>query len=329
MTTSNDPRGRLSELYSARQTSLITPAVSPGQTFIRRHFYDLQPQPQSEPQSDDVMGGGFHNSIDERPAAPDVERASLRMVWPLDLVQIGWGLAELLGSPVTTGAGPYVHTFSSGTVQIPSTTFERKLGTGAFDGVIGAVARSLTFPIGADRGYTRINAEYFARESLEQYAVTVAGTPTVPALGARVPRAVGTIKKGGVALGSVISGDVTLTNVLGEDSYHGSKFIDDVQLEGRQAATNLTMRLKGSAAREFGKIAVGQTLPDPLELELAWELSAALKLTLTLRNQRFAKAGVATSGPGRLDLPLRARGEVGAAADMVTAVLTNSQAAYT
>lgn len=325
MTTSNDPRGRLSELYSGRQANLATPAAA---DFTRRHFYDLQPQPQSEPQSDDIMGGGFHNSIDERPAAPDVERASLRMVWPLDLVQIGWALTEFFGAPVTTGAGPYVHTFTSGTVQIPTTTFERKLGAGAFDGVIGAVARSLTFPIGADRGYTRINAEYFARQALDQYADSIAGAPATPALAARVPRAVGTIKKDGVALGAVISGDATLTNILGEDSYHGSRFIDDVQLEGRQAAANLTLRLKGAAARDFGKIEVGQDLPEAMDLELAWELTATLKLVLTLRNQRFGKVGIATSGPGRLDVPLRARGEVGAAADMVTAVLTNTQATY-
>lgn len=46
MTTSNDPRGRLAELYSASQTALITPAASPGQTFQRRHFYDWTPSPQ-------------------------------------------------------------------------------------------------------------------------------------------------------------------------------------------------------------------------------------------------------------------------------------------
>lgn len=326
MTTSNDPRGRLSELYTGRQLNLSTAAAA---AFVRRHFYDLQFQPQSEPQSDDVMGGGFHNSIDERPAAPDVERASLRTVWPLDLVQIGWALTEFFGAPVTTGAeAPYTHTFSSGTVQIPSTTFERKLLAGAFDGAIGAVCRSLTFPMGADRGYTRINADYFARESLEQYAVSIAGAPETPALTARVPRAVGTIKKDGVALGSVISGDVTLTNVLGEDSYHGSRFIDDVQLEGRQAAVNLTGRFKGAAMRDLGKLEAGQFLPEALDLETAWQLTATLKLVITLRNQRFAKVGVATSGPGRLDVALRSRGEVGAAADMVTAVLTNGQDEY-
>lgn len=326
MSTSSDPRGRLAELYSAKQTALAAPAVSPGQTFVRRHFYDLQLQPQSEPQDDDIMGGGFANSIDARPAAPDIERGSVRAVYPLDMVQIGFLLAEFFGTVTPTGAGPYVHTFDSASVVIPSTTIERKINTGAFDGAVGLVARSLTFPIGADRGYTRINAEYFARQCMEQYASTTAGTPTAVALGARVPRAVGSIKRDGVALGSIISGDVTLTNVLGEDAYHGSALVEDVQLEGRTAALNLTGRFKGAALRDMGKVASGAYLPGVYDIELAWTLSASLSLVLTLRNQRFAKVGIATSGPGRLDVGLRGRGEVGAASAMVTAVLTTTQA---
>jgi hypothetical protein len=328
MSTSNDPRGRLSELYSARQTNLMTSAASPGQTFTRRHFYDWSPSPQSEPQDDDVMGGGFANSIDARPAAPDLERASLRVVWPLDLTQIGHVLTEFFGAEVAAGSAPYTHTFNSGTVVVPTTTFERKLGASQFDGAVGAVCRSLQFPIGADRGYTRINADYFAREALEQYGTSVAGSPELPALAARVPRAVGSVKRDGVALGSIISGDVTLTNVLGEDNYHGSKFIDDVQLEGRTVSLNLTGRFKGAALRDLGKIGVGQYLPGTQDIELAWELSANLKLVLTIRNVRFAKVGIGTGGPGRLDVPLRGRAEIGASDPMVTAVLTNAQAAY-
>lgn len=328
MTTSNDPRGRLAELYSAPQTALATPAASPGQTFIRRHFYDFTPAPQEEPQDDDVMGGGFANSIDARPAAPDIHRASLRVVWPLDLTQIGWALTELLGTPSTSGSGTFIHTFDSASIQIPSRTFERKLTTGQFDGATGVVCRSLQFPIGSDRGYTRINADYFAREALEQYAATIAGTPTTPALTARVPRAVGSIKRGGAALGSVISGDATIANVLGEDSYVGTKFVDDVALEGRTAAINITGRFKGSAMRDLGKIAVGAYLPDPSDFELEWQLSASLKLVLTIRNVRFARVGVGTSGPGRLDVPLRGRAEIGTSTSMVTAVLTNAQASY-
>lgn len=327
MTTSTDPRGRLAELYSAKQTALATAAVSPDQTFVRRHFYDLQLQPQSEPQDDEIMGGGFSNSIDARPAAPDIERGSVRAVYPLDMVQVGYLLGEFFGTVSPTGSGPYVHTFDSASVAIPSTTVERKLNTGAFDGAVGLVARSITFPIGADRGYTRLNVEYFARQCLEQYASTVAGTPTAPALGARVPRAVGSIKRDGSVLGAIISGDVTLTNVLGEDAYHGSALVEDVQLEGRTAALNLTGRFKGSALRDMGKIASGAYLPGVYEIELAWALSASLSLVLTLRNQRFAKVGLATSGPGRLDVGLRGRGEVGASAAMVTAVLTTSQSA--
>ena len=126
----------------------------------------------------------------------------------------------------------------------------------------------------------------------------------------------------------MISGDVTLTNIVGEDSYHGSRFIDDVQLDGRQAAVNLTGRFKGAAMRDLGKLEAGQFLPEAYDLETAWQLTATLKLVMTLRNQRFAKVGVATPGPGRLDVALRSRGEVGAAADMVTAVLTNGQDEY-
>lgn len=329
MTTSNDPRGRLSELYSARQTALAVPAASPDADFVNRHFYDWTPTPQSEPQEDEVMGGGFHNSVDARPAAGDTERASLRAVWPLDLVQIGFVLTELFGAPVTTGSAPYVHTWTSAAVQIPTTTFERKLLAGAFDSVIGAVARSLQFPLGSDRGFTRINADYFARQVTKQYADSTAGTPEIVALAARVPRKVGTVKKDGVALGSIISGSLDLTNVLGEDSYHGGGgFIDDVQVEGRTVALNLTGRFKGAALRNLGELEVGQELPEALDFECGWELSASLKLVITIRNVRFAKTAPASSGPGRMDIPLRGRAEVGVADPMVTAVLTNARASY-
>lgn len=328
MTTSTDPRGRLSELYTARQIALATAAAAPGQTFVRRHFYDWTPSPQSEPQDDDVLGGGFQNSIDARPAAPDLDRSSVRVVWPLDLVQIGYVLAEFFGAPATTGTDPYTHTFTSGGVQVPTTTCERKLNTAQFDGVIGAVCRSLQFPVGSDRGYTRVNADYFARESLEQYDTSIAGTVTTPALAARVPRAVGTIKRDGVLLGAIISGDVSLTNMLGEDGYHGSKFIDDVQLEGRTVGLNLTGRFKGSALRDLGKVAPGAFIQGTQDIELEWQLSANLKLVMTIRNVRFAKVGVGTAGPGRLDVALRGRAEIGVADPMVTAVLVNSQATY-
>lgn len=328
MTTSNDPRGRLAELYSASQTALITPAASPGQTFQRRHFYDWTPSPQEEPQDDELMGGGFANSIDARPAAPDIHRASLRVAWPLDLVQIGLVLTELLGLPATTGAGPYVHTFDSATAVIPSRTFERKLAAGQFDGAVGVVARSLQFPIGSDRGYTRVTADYFAREALEQYGVSVAGTPETPTINSRVPRAVGALKRNGTAFGSVISGDTTIANVLGEDSYANSKFVDDVALEGRTAAINITARFKGAAARDLGKIDVGKFLPDPSDFDLEWALSANLKLVLTIRNVRFARVAIGTGGPGRIDVPLRGRAEIGADSSMVTAVLTNTTPSY-
>jgi hypothetical protein len=328
MTTSTDPRGRLSECWTARQSALATAADS-DDSWVRRHFYDLTVPPQNEPQPDDVLGGGFHNSVDERPAAPDIDRASATVAWPLDLVQIGWALTELLGAPTTTGAGPYVHTFTSAGASIPTTSLERKLNTGAFDGAVGLVARSLQFPVGSDRGYARVQGQYFARQSLEQYDAALVGATTVtPTLASRVPRAVGVISRDGSPLGHILSGEVTLTNLLGEDSYHGSAYVDDVQLEGRQVGIRLTGRFKGAALRDLGKIASGAYLAGTQTLALTWSLSASLSLVLTVRGVRFARTGVGIGGPGRLDVPLMGRGEVATDNPMVTAVLTNGQATY-
>lgn len=328
MTTSTDPTGRMGEVYSATQTAFGTAAASPDQTFVRRAFYGWRPAPQSEPQEDQILGAGFANAIDERPAAPDIERGGLSVDWPLDTIQIGYVLAEILGAPSTNGAGPYIHTFSSGAAQLPSRTFERKLATGQFDGAVGVVGRSLRLPIGSDRGYARVTAEYLVRESVAQYGASIAGSPTALALSNRVPSAVGAIALDGAAMGAVLSGAMTITNQLGEDAYHGSRFIDDVQLEGRQVALDLSVRFKGAAARGLGELAEGEYLPGTHTLVLTWELGASNKLVVTVRNLRFAKTAPATSGPGRLDVPLRARGEVGAADPMITAVLTNGHAAY-
>lgn len=327
MTTSNDPRGRLAELWTARQSALGTAATTAAD-WVRRHFYGLTVTPQNEPQPDDVMGGGVHNSIDEREAAPDIDRNSVAVEWPLDLVQIGWVLTELFGAPVTTGAGPYTHTFTSAGVQIPSSTLERKFAAGAFDGAHGLVMRSLQLPIGSDRGYTRAQAQYFARATPDQYADSLVGAETeTPALGARVPRAVGNITRDGVALGHILSGDVMLTNLLGEDSYHGSAHVDDVQLEGRQVAITLTGRFKGAALRDLGKIAVGQYLPGTQTIALTWALGA-VSLTLTVRGVRFARTAPGTNAPGRMDVPLRGRAEAVSGDPMITAVLVNGQATY-
>ena len=150
MTTSNDPRGRGVEIYSASQTALAEAAES---GFVRRAYYDWSPSPQDEPQDDEVLGAGFHNSIDAAPAAPDLHRGGLTVDWPMDLIQCGHALAEVFGLPATTGtSAPYAHTFSSATAQVPSRTFERKLASGQFDGAIGAIGRSIRFPIGPERG---------------------------------------------------------------------------------------------------------------------------------------------------------------------------------
>ena len=301
MSTSNDPRARLQRCFVAPQSALGV--VADAGDFVRRAFYDYTPQVQSAPQDDEIIGADYQNGIDDTPGAPDTERGSVAIAWPLDLIQIGYALTEALGAPTTSGSTTKTHTFSSGaSAVLPSRTIERMLASGQYDGVIGAVLRTLRFPIGSDRGYTQVQANYFTRQHVKQYASPIAVSPTVPSLANRVPRAVGTIKKNGVALGSILSGDFTLTNMLGEDAYHGSALVEDVQVEGRKAAINLTARFKGAAMRDLGELPNGALVQDANEIELAWELSATMKLVITIAGVRFAKTGVAARGVGRLDV---------------------------
>jgi len=69
-------------------------------------------------------------SANRDPAAPikDVITVSGDAEVPVDLMNIGYWLAMLLGAPVTTGTPNYTHVFKSGaTTALPSFTFEQQM----------------------------------------------------------------------------------------------------------------------------------------------------------------------------------------------------------
>ena len=60
------------------------------------------------------------------PIAPvkDAIEVSGNMTVPIDAISLGFWLRGLMGSPVTTGAGPYTHTFQSNGWTLPSMSIE-------------------------------------------------------------------------------------------------------------------------------------------------------------------------------------------------------------
>lgn len=318
------PRGRKMLIRVAPQASFDAAAAT---GFVQLAAYAHSFLPASEPQDDDVLGG-FANSIDDRPAAPDIEDGSGRIEWAFDMAQVGWILRQVFGAPVTTGTGPYVHTFGA-SETIPDHTLEREIANGAqYDGVIGAVARQITFGVGSDKGYRRLPVEYVARQVVDQYAASIAGAFATPTLSNRVPAAVGSLKRDGAAMGSILSGDIVIQNEIEMDRYDGDRLNGAAFLTGRKVAVNLQARFLNATLRDLGKIATGQYLPGVYSIERTYELSASLKLVITCANVRFAKAGLEVSNGKHTTVPLRGRAEVSAAAAAVTCVLTNSTASY-
>ena len=322
------PRGRTSALRLGDQPDI--PTVSPG-PFVELNTYASAFNKKRPLDDDDVTGqAGYANTTDSRPAAPGVEDADGTASVPLDLVQIGHWLKGLLGvetaAPVANGAA-FDHTFKSGSASLPARTLERQFTPTQLEAMIGAIVKDATFPIGADKGYAQVDLSLWGRQVTDPYAATLAAAPTVVALGARVPKSSGLLKLNGANIGRVTTGNLKITNDVQSDRYAGDYLQSDAFLEGVAAQLSITARYTTDALRSAGVTAVGSVLPALQALELDYMLSPALKLVFTLPAVRFEPVTAPITNGGLITVQMSGRAEVGAAAPMLTAVLTNAQAA--
>lgn len=327
------PRGRTVALRLADQVDVPTQAVGNfseintyAQTFNKKRPLD----------DDDITGQvGFANNTDARPAAPGLEDADGTLQAPLDLVQIGYWLKGALGSydggvaiANPAPAGTKAHTFASGAVSLPARTLERQFTATQLEAMIGAVVTQLSLPIGAAAGYAKCDVSLWGRQVTDPYNASIAGAPTIVALGARVPNSSGVITAGGVQMGRVTTGSLKISNTVTPDRYAGDNLESDAFLEKVDAALDITARYTTDALRALGQNAAGSVLPAVTAVTLSWQLSAYLKLLVTLPAVRFNPVSIAVQNGGLMTQQLTGRAEVGAGGPMVTAVLTNQQAVY-
>lgn len=100
-------RGNEAKLLSRRQTTFGTAESAADGLFHALPFYSYNVTPSGELANDDANYGD---------AYPGDVIAGLRnlagaAVVPMGLDSIGWHLSQLLGTPTTTGTGPYTHSF--------------------------------------------------------------------------------------------------------------------------------------------------------------------------------------------------------------------------
>ena len=132
-----------------------------------------------------MLGAGFANFIDSRPAAPDVENATGKIAVPLDMGQIGFWLAAALGRVSATGGGPYTHAFVSGAITagnpLPSMFLERGFVTSQYEAMRGAAIKTLKLPFGPGVGYQQVDLELMGAQVLEPITRPVRADAAAPA----------------------------------------------------------------------------------------------------------------------------------------------------
>lgn len=326
MTTTVLPRGRQTRVRMAYQSAFATQATS---GFQELNTYTSNFNPIRPLADDDVLGAGFANLVDERPAAPGLEEADASLSVPFDLAQIGFWLKAAMGAPTTTGTTTKTHVFTTGSTSLPSLTLEREFVSAAqFEAMIGGVVKTAKFDFSPGQGFRGLDLSLAGRQVLAAYTSTIAGTPTVQALSNRVPASIGVIKQGGTAIGQVTDGDLTLTNDFEMDRYVGDRFRSAVGLNAINAELNFTARYTTDTQRNFANPDATTLLPAPVAISIEYIVSATLKLVLDLPAVRYEPVSIAVQNGKALTQKFKGRCEVGASSPMLTATLTNAFASY-
>jgi hypothetical protein len=325
MTTTALPRGRQTRLRLAYQTAF---AVAATTGFQELNTYNHTFNPSRPLQDDDVLGAGFQNLVDERPAAPGLEEADAPIQVPLDLNQIGFWLKALLGAPTTSGTTTKTHVFTSGAASLPSLTLEREFAAGQFELLTGGVAKSAKFDFAPANGFRAVDLSFAARQVSAPYATTAAGSPTIQTLLNRIPASIGNIKLGGTQIGSVTAAEFMLTNDLELDRYVGDPFRSAAALNATNGEINFTARYTTDALRAQANPDATTLLPAAYAISLEYVLSATLKLVLDLPAVRFERVSIPVQNGKALTQSFKGRCEVAASSPMLTATLTNAFASY-
>jgi hypothetical protein len=246
---------------------------------------------------------------------------------PIDTAAWGVWLKLALGAPVTTGTGPYTHTFASGSLlSLPSASIEVGMpDVPRFNMNKGCKVNSINWNMtrGAGENLTA-TVSLISRDEVGA-ASTAAGTPT-PFAFKRFGHWNGAIKKGGSTLGNVVSVDLTYSNnleaipTIGD----GDGLVDAVD-EGMASLTgSLTMRFASAAIIDE---AVAGT---PSAMEFSYTLATGESFTVTVPRVFFPRPkGAQIDGPDGVEVTYEFQAAQQTDGNpMMTAVLVNSVETY-
>lgn len=244
------------------------------------------------------------------------------IVVPVDTVAFGNWLKGFFGAAAVTGSGPYSHVFTSGGAALPSFSLE----TGhpdvpAFSTHYGAVVNQIRIGM-ARSGMLNATISLIAQGESAQTTSSVAGTPTAQQ-GPRFAQATGVIKRDGVALGNIVSADLSLSNSLDK--------IEVIRPDGRiggvvpgvvQAALRFTAR--------FNSLDLLNAASDgtPVNLdEIGWT-NGPNSLKFALPRVFLPRAKRTVNGPGGMTADFNCQAAAAPGGHKIIATLVNTVASY-
>jgi hypothetical protein len=213
------------------------------------------------------------------------------VVVPIDAIGFGYWLKATFGDPTTTGAeAPYTHEFRSGGWTLPSLAIEIGMPeVPRFAMYAGCVVDQLSWQMQRS-GLLTASVSLIAQGETPA-TTTSAGTPTEIAL-QRFGHFNGAIKRDGVALGNVVSTQITYGNNLDR--------IETIRADGKIDGADPSMAmLSGSMEVRFADT----TLMDQAingttcALEFAYSLPTGESLTFTAHSVYLPRPRVEIGGP--------------------------------
>jgi hypothetical protein len=213
------------------------------------------------------------------------------VVVPIDARGFGYWLKATFGDPTTTGAeAPYTHEFRSGSWTLPSLAIEIGMPeVPRFAMYAGCVVDQLSWQM-TRSGLLTASVSLIAQGETPA-AATGAGTPTEIAL-QRFGHFNGAIKRDGVALGNVVSTQITYGNNLDR--------IETIRADGKIDGADPSMAmLSGSMEVRFADTTLMDQAISGTDcaLEFAYSLPTGESLTFTAHSVYLPRPRVEIGGP--------------------------------
>ncbi len=225
------------------------------------------------------------------PPSKDVANNEGEVVVPVDLRNFGYWLKLLLGAPITTGTGPYIHTFVSGALALPSMAIEIGLPDVPSYGMnFGARANSMNIQMQRS-GLLNATMGLIAQGETRS-ASSGAGTPSEAAI-ERFSQGLGAINRNGVALGNVVSAELSYSNNLDK--------VETIRPDGRiEDAEPAMVAATGNVVVRFANTTLLDQAIDgtACELSFGWEIDPDRSLLFTLHEVYLPRPKLPVSGPG-------------------------------